>query len=76
MVFAAFNALAFVHMFLAAPETKGKTLEEMDDVFDNGVPAWKGVRKWSRLDVLQREIEEGGFKVSLPLEVFTVQPKQ
>ncbi|KAL9117484.1 MAG: hypothetical protein Q9187_005981 [Circinaria calcarea] len=76
MVFAVFNAMAFVHMFLTAPETKGKTLEEMDDVFDNGVPAWKGVRKWSRLDVLQKEIEEGGLKVSLPLAVFSVQPKQ
>lgn len=34
MIFAAFNGAAFVHMFLTAPETKGKTLEEMDEVFD------------------------------------------
>lgn len=34
MIFAAFNGAALVHMFLTAPETKGKTLEEMDDVFD------------------------------------------
>lgn len=34
MIFAAFNGAALVHMFFTAPETKGKTLEEMDDVFD------------------------------------------
>ena len=34
MIFAAFNGIAFIHMFFTAPETKGITLEEMDDVFD------------------------------------------
>ena len=34
MIFAAFNGVAFIHMFFTAPETKGITLEEMDDVFD------------------------------------------
>ena len=34
MIFAAFNGAAFIHMFFTAPETKGITLEEMDDVFD------------------------------------------
>ena len=66
MVFAAFNGAAFIHMFLTAPETKGKTLEEMDTVFDSGRPAWKGVPKGSRLDQLQKEIEEGNLKVVAP----------
>lgn len=66
MVFAAFNGAAFVHMFLTAPETKGKTLEEMDTVFDSGRPAWKSVPKGSRLDRLQKEIEEGNLKVVAP----------
>lgn len=35
MIFATFNAVAFIHMFLTAYETKGKTLEEMDAVFDS-----------------------------------------
>lgn len=35
------NAAASFHMFFTAHETKGFTLEEMDDVFDSGVPAWK-----------------------------------
>ncbi|KAF2198340.1 high affinity glucose transporter [Delitschia confertaspora ATCC 74209] len=63
MIFATFNGLALIHMFLAAPETKGKTLEEMDEVFDSGVPAWRGVPKGSRLDQLQLEIEKGGGRV-------------
>lgn len=63
MIFAAFNGCALVHMFLTAPETKGKTLEEMDDVFDSGLPAWKAVPKGSRLDQLEKDIEEGKLKV-------------
>ena len=50
-------------MFLTAPETKGKTLEEMDDVFDSGIPAWKTQKIGSRLDQLQRDIEKGDVKV-------------
>lgn len=65
MIFATFNGLAFIHMFLAAPETKGKTLEEMDAVFDSGIPAWKSVPKGSRLDILSKEIEEGKLKVAV-----------
>ncbi|KAL7276952.1 high affinity glucose transporter [Rhizina undulata] len=65
MIFAAFNGAAFIHMFLTAPETKGKTLEEMDDVFDSGVPPWRTQPQGSRLDNLQRDIEAGNLKVSV-----------
>jgi len=64
MIFATFNGCALIHMFLTAPETKGKTLEEMDDVFDSGLPAWKSVPKGSRLDQLQKDIEAGNLKVT------------
>jgi hypothetical protein len=67
MIFAAFNGCAFIHMFLAAPETKGKTLEEMDEVFDSGLPAWKPVPKGSRLDQLQKDIEAGNIKIAAPI---------
>lgn len=64
-------------MFLAAPETKGKSLEEMDEVFDSGVPAWKVGVKGSRLDRLEREIESGRLKVVKPrkyeMEAFGVE---
>lgn len=67
MMFAAFNGAAFIHMFLTAPETKGKTLEEMDEVFDSGRPAWKSVPKGSRLDQLEKEIEAGNLKIAPPI---------
>ncbi len=59
MIFATFNGLALIHMFFTAPETKGKTLEEMDDVFDSGLPAWKAGKVGSRLDQITRDIETG-----------------
>ncbi|KAI1338407.1 general substrate transporter [Xylariaceae sp. FL0016] len=63
MIFAAFNGASFIHMTLMAPETKGLTLEEMDDVFDSGRPAWKSAKKTSRLDQLTHDIEQGKVKV-------------
>ncbi|KAI1175654.1 general substrate transporter [Nemania sp. FL0916] len=66
MIFAAFNGAACIHMTLMAPETKGYTLEEMDEVFDSGRPAWKTHKKTSRLDQLARDIEFGEVKVVAP----------
>ncbi|KAI1110406.1 general substrate transporter [Nemania sp. NC0429] len=66
MIFAAFNGAACIHMTLMAPETKGYTLEEMDDVFDSGLPAWKSHKKTSKLDKLTRDIELGEGKASGP----------
>jgi MFS family permease len=67
MIFATFNGLALIHMFLMAPETKGRTLEEMDEVFDSGVPAWRSKAPVeSRLDRLRADIEAGHHKVDAP----------
>lgn len=66
LIFATFNGVACIHMTLLAPETKGLTLEEMDDVFDSGRPAWKSQKKESNLDKLQREIEAGNVKITAP----------
>ncbi|KAH8157046.1 hypothetical protein CIB48_g11200 [Xylaria polymorpha] len=66
MIFATFNGLACIHMTFWAPETKGYTLEEMDEVFDSGRPAWRTHKKSSRLDELAREIEMGNVKISTP----------
>ena len=73
MLFAGFNGAAFIHMFLTAPETMGKTLEEMDEVFDSGLPAWKAGKKGSRLDALRKEIEEGDVKVKVPSQLQSVE---
>ncbi|KAK8001177.1 MFS glucose transporter mfs1 [Apiospora marii] len=67
MIFAAFNGAAFVHMSLLAPETKGFTLEEMDEVFDSGRPAWRSYKKVSRLDQLTKDIEAGHVKITAPV---------
>ncbi|KAF2687507.1 general substrate transporter [Lentithecium fluviatile CBS 122367] len=81
MIFGTFNGLALIHMFLTAPETKGKTLEEMDDVFDRGIPAWKTRPAGSRLDKLTKDIETGELKVdakragSVTQHHETVEPK-
>ncbi|KAL3483184.1 general substrate transporter [Aspergillus germanicus] len=64
MIFAAFNTAACIHMFFTAPETKNFTLEEMDDVFDSGVPAWRKLEKGSRLDELQQEIAHGKHAIT------------
>ncbi|KAL4802180.1 general substrate transporter [Aspergillus unguis] len=64
MIFAAFNTAAAIHMFLTAPETKGFTLEEMDEVFDSGLPAWRRAKIASRLEEIEREIAEGNLKVT------------
>ncbi|KFZ05699.1 hypothetical protein V501_08109 [Pseudogymnoascus sp. VKM F-4519 (FW-2642)] len=58
-VFATLNVLALIHVFVAAPETKGKLLEEMDEVFDGGRKAWQLGTKGSRLDNLERGIQDG-----------------
>jgi hypothetical protein len=76
MIFATFNGCAFIHMFLTAPETKGKTLEEMDEVFDSGLPAWKAVPKGSRLDQLQKDIEAGNIKITAPIGGSVPAPRQ
>ncbi|KAG0318186.1 hypothetical protein BGZ99_005814 [Dissophora globulifera] len=40
-IFAGFCVAMTIHVFFMYPETKGRTLEEMDDLFNSGVPAWK-----------------------------------
>jgi hypothetical protein len=67
MIFATFNALALIHIFLAAPETKGKTLEEMDVVFESGKWPWQGVPKESKLEALAKDIEKGAVRVDAPV---------
>ncbi|KAF3163057.1 MFS sugar transporter [Orbilia oligospora] len=55
-IFASFNGAALIHMFFTAEETKGRTLEEMDDVFSGSWwKAWKKKDASSRLD---RQIAE------------------
>lgn len=59
-------------MALMAPETKGFTLEEMDDVFNSGIPAWKKYDKGSKLEQLEKKIQEGHLKVGADEKIANV----
>ncbi|KAG9071586.1 hypothetical protein KI688_005799 [Linnemannia hyalina] len=55
-IFASFCVAMTVHVFFMFPETKGRTLEEMDELFNSDIPAWKtAAQPASRLD---HDIEE------------------
>jgi len=41
MIFGTFCAVMTFHVFLFYPETAGKSLEEIDVVFEGNVPAWR-----------------------------------
>ena len=68
MIFGTFCIAALVHVFLLFQESRGKTLEEMGDIFDNeSVWAFKVRPKESRLvaEIEQaKEDLESGAKVS------------
>ena len=69
MIFATFNGCALIHMFFTAYETKGKTLEEMDEVFDGSFKPWQKAPVGSRMDKLARDIEAGKVKVGNVSEI-------
>ncbi|KAG0369674.1 high affinity glucose transporter [Gamsiella multidivaricata] len=40
-IFGGFCVAMTIHVFFMFPETKGRTLEEMDELFNSDIPAWK-----------------------------------
>lgn len=40
-IYASFCAVMFVHVFFFFPETRGKRLEEIDQIWTNKIPAWR-----------------------------------
>ncbi|KAK9475975.1 general substrate transporter [Lipomyces japonicus] len=72
IIFGAFNVCAFIHIFLTAPETKQRTLEEMDEIFEHGEPLWKsfkGIKASNRLENLAKDIEMGMLKIHRSVHV-------
>lgn len=51
------NGLALMHMYYAAYETKGHTLEEIHEAFDSGLPPWKFRQGQSRIEELAYRIQ-------------------
>lgn len=41
MIFGTFCAVMTIHVFFFYPETAGKSLEEIDAVFESKTPAWR-----------------------------------
>jgi len=41
IIFGTFCIAMFIHVFLLFPETKGKTLEEIDQIWIDKIPAWR-----------------------------------
>lgn len=64
MIFGTFCAVIFFHVFFTYPETCGKSLEEIDVVFEGDVPAWRsgtfGGTFQDRADESRRKREAGG----------------
>ncbi|KAK9489751.1 general substrate transporter [Lipomyces doorenjongii] len=61
-LFALFDVVAFIHVLFAAPETKQRTLEEMDEIFEHGpllYGSFAASRATNKLDRLARDIELG-----------------
>ncbi|KAK9365846.1 general substrate transporter [Lipomyces kononenkoae] len=60
IIFGSFSVASFLFVLLLVPETKQRTLEEMDEVFEHGGPLWRSFTdrgNHDRLDILAREIE-------------------
>ena len=64
IIFGVFCLCGVVHSFLMFPETKGRTLEEVEVLFRDGMPAWKKVPE-SQLEQKIKEIEKKGPRVSV-----------
>lgn len=61
IIFGVFNTVAFLHAFFLFPETAGKTLEEVEQIFTDpngipylGTPAWKTTMKTRHTLSLER----------------------
>jgi hypothetical protein len=70
-IFGAFNFAAFVHVLFCFPETAGRTLEEIEDVFAQGhvFTAWKidrHVGEKTLAQVKQEQKTTGSESVSCP----------
>ncbi|KAK9471252.1 general substrate transporter [Dipodascopsis tothii] len=74
LIFGVLNVLACVHVFFAFPETKQRTLEEMNLIFEPGPPLWKKFMTRedphrSKIDSTARDIELGNIKLHRSVEV-------
>ncbi|KAM6494859.1 General substrate transporter [Amanita muscaria] len=72
-IFGAFNLAAFLHIFFMFPETVGRSLEEVEDIFDQGhaFAAWKisrNVGQKTLSDVKERSKNPDDEKVRVSVD--------
>ncbi|KAK9372100.1 general substrate transporter [Lipomyces chichibuensis] len=63
---AAIYLAACIHVWLQIPETKQRTLEEMDEIFEHGDQLWRsftGATYSGRLDLLAKDFEQGEVNI-------------
>jgi len=54
LIFGVFNIAMLIHVFFMFPETAGRPLEEVNEIFDKKIPAWKTGNSWSRTKRAER----------------------
>jgi hypothetical protein len=74
MIFGAFCLAALIHVFFFFQETRGKSLEEMNDIFDNNTFAFGKINTTGeafsdRVRQVEKELNEGKGPGSLDGEV-------
>jgi hypothetical protein len=60
LIFGCFNVAMFIHVFLCFPETSGKTLEEVEELFTT-----KSVKPWQTKVQYQKSRREEGGEVDM-----------
>ncbi|KAK4183672.1 hypothetical protein QBC35DRAFT_393402, partial [Podospora australis] len=57
-IWAASNFVTSIFVFFFLPELKGRTLEEIDELFERGIPAWKfKTTKTTIMDEALKEVQ-------------------
>lgn len=54
LIYASFCCVMFFHVFFFFPETRGKTLEEIDQIWTSKVPAWK-LKLFQAVEIMPEE---------------------
>lgn len=68
MIYASISAVAIMFVYLVVPEMRGRSLEELDEMFQAGVPAWRnrkfrGTGIGARVTAVQNANSEGAARV-------------
>ncbi|KAI0465497.1 high affinity glucose transporter [Komagataella kurtzmanii] len=55
IIFGVFSFCLTIHVFLQFPETRGKTLEEIDQMFKDNIPAWRSASYVPDMPIFNKE---------------------